>query len=98
MNNLLNKLTKLDGGKILIYFAFIFSSTLFSQNKNYSSSKKYTINDIIVTGTNNYSKSQLFAYSGINKGDVLEVPGERLAQQLKNFGNLIYLVALNFIL
>ena len=83
MNNLLNKLIKLVDGRFLIYFSLIFSSTLFSQNKNYNSSKKYTIENIIVSGTNNYSKSTIIAYSGINKGDTLEVPGEKISAAIK---------------
>lgn len=50
---------------------------------NYNSGTKYTIREIKVAGNTNFGESTIISYSGLRKGDVIQIPGEKLTNAIK---------------
>ncbi len=67
-----------------ILFLTIFSVfTLQAQQKELDSGKKYTINQITVTGAQSFNEQTVIAFTGLKKGDRIYIPGEKLSQVTK---------------
>lgn len=67
---------------ILLFSAFsIFN--LSAQQKELDSGKKYTINSITVTGTQNFNEQTVIAFTGLKIGDRIYIPGEKLSSVTK---------------
>lgn len=67
-----------------IFFSIVFSTfTLNAQQKDLDSGKKYTINDITVTGAQNFNEQTVIAFTGLKKGDRIYIPGEKLSAVTK---------------
>ncbi len=54
-----------------------------AQQKELDSGKKYTINEIKVTGAQNFNEQTVIAFTGLKKGDRIYIPGEKLSQVTK---------------
>ena len=54
-----------------------------AQENSYSSGQKYTIAEIVVSGDTNFSEATIITYSGLRKGEVIAIPGERISEALK---------------
>ena len=66
---------------ILITILSVF--TLNAQQKDLDSGRKYTINQIKVTGAQNFNEQTVVAFTGLKKGDRIYIPGEKLSQVTK---------------
>ena len=75
-------------GKILIALAFLMPFNVFAQNVanpviDYTSPKKYILKDVKVEGTTYLSPDRVIAVTGLQTGDEIEIPGERLQEVMK---------------
>jgi len=57
--------------------------TLQAQQKELDSGRKYTINEITVTGAQSFNEQTVIAFTGLKKGDRIYIPGEKLSQVTK---------------
>ncbi len=84
----MNKYNLLKYFKIYIAIIFILNSTIsFSQN-NYNKGDYYVLDTIVVSGLKNFSDKTVVAYSGLRKGQNIQVPGEEISNLLKKLWNL----------
>ena len=85
MNNLTNRsLLQLYRKSYCIFLFTIFSVfSLQAQQKELDSGRKYTINQITVTGAQNFNEQTVIAFTGLKKGDRIYIPGEKLSQVTK---------------
>lgn len=89
--------------KLLIALLFIsFSANISAQEANYNSGTKYTIGEINVSGNTNFGESTIISFSKLKKGDVIQIPGEKLSNAIKKlwatnlFSSIdVYLVNIN---
>ena len=63
----------------LILFFFFFGYKIQSQ----SSIEKYEIGEITVSGNTSFSPLTIITYSGLEKGETISVPGEKLSKAIK---------------
>tara|TARA_B100000575_G_scaffold290153_1_gene293250 strand:+ start:1381 stop:3951 length:2571 start_codon:yes stop_codon:yes gene_type:complete len=68
-------------------FIFLFTCTLISQN-TYRKGDIYKIDTITVVGLQNYSDRTVVTYSGLRKGQDIQIPGEEISTVLKKLWNL----------
>lgn len=67
-----------------IIFITIFSICgLSGQQKELDSGKKYTINNITVTGAQNFNEQTVIAFTGLKEGEQIFIPGEKLSTVTK---------------
>lgn len=84
MNNLANDtLLKTILNTLFSALILLFSYNLSAQETPYTSGEKYTIAEIVVTGDTNFSENTIVTYSGLRKGDLISIPGERISEALK---------------
>ena len=84
MNNLANNtLLKTIFNTIFSAFLLLFSLVATAQENPFNSGQKYTIAEIIVTGDTNFSEATIITFSGLRKGEVITIPGERISEALK---------------
>ena len=85
---------------LTISFAvFLVGETVHAQNPtpaSYNSSKKYTIDSIKVTGLKSYSSKTVVSYSGLRKGQVIQIPGEEISAVIQKLWNLELFSDINF--
>ena len=62
----------------------------------YEASKKYTIDSIKVTGLKSYSAKTVISYSGLRKGQSIQVPGEEISSIIQKLWNLDLFSDINF--
>ncbi|QNJ97858.1 outer membrane protein insertion porin family [Constantimarinum furrinae] len=65
----------------LFTILLVFSVT--AQQKDLNSSRKYTINNLTVTGAQSFNEQTVIAFTGLRKGDRIFVPGEKLSAVTK---------------
>lgn len=83
MNNLANT-TLLKTTLITSFSAFLLLISMASTaQESPTSGQKYTIAEIVVTGDTNFSEATIVTYSGLRKGEVVAIPGERISEALK---------------
>ena len=46
----------------------------------------YVLKDIVVDGVKKYTPEQILRFTGLVKGESVEIPGQRLSTAIKNFG------------
>jgi outer membrane protein insertion porin family len=87
---------------VLLFIILVFTlgaKTLSAQTNaptNYSNSKKYTIDSIKVTGLKSYNSKTVISYSGLRKGQVIQVPGEEISSVIQKLWNLELFSDINF--
>src|SRR5690606_23982400 len=54
-----------------------------AQQKELDSGRKYTINEITVSGAQSFNEQTVIAFTGLKKGDRIYIPGEKLSQVTK---------------
>ncbi|MGC1631333.1 MAG: POTRA domain-containing protein [Gelidibacter sp.] len=64
-------------------FFLLLSLASTAQENPYNSGQNYTIAEIVVTGDTNFSEATIITYSGLRKGEVIAIPGERISEALK---------------
>ena len=62
----------------------------------YKASKKYIIDSIIVTGLKSYEDKTVISYSGLRKGQSIQVPGEEISNVIQKLWNLELFSDINF--
>ncbi len=85
MNNF-NTRAGLHTFKTFLYTAFIallFSQGIHAQENDLNNAQLYTLNEIKVTGAQNFNEQTVIAFTGLKKGDKLYIPGEKLSQVTK---------------
>ena len=60
-------------------FCFLLNLSITSQNNI----ERYNIGDITVTGNTSFSPLTIITFSGLKKGDAIDVPGEKLSIAVK---------------
>ena len=71
-------------GYIIFTFILILSSFYsYGQFKNIDQGKTYTLEKIVVSGTQNYSPQTIIAYSGLKEGTSISIPGEKISTAVK---------------
>ncbi|MCZ4319244.1 BamA/TamA family outer membrane protein [Aequorivita viscosa] len=85
VNNLSNSFILQLYRKSYCIFLFTILSvfSLQAQQKELDSGRKYTINQITVTGAQNFNEQTVIAFTGLKKGDRIYIPGEKLSQVTK---------------
>ncbi|MDT0556971.1 BamA/OMP85 family outer membrane protein [Patiriisocius hiemis] len=85
MNNLNSNTILLTYKKLYsILLIGIFSIfTISAQQKELDSGRKYTINEIKVTGNQSFNEQTVIAFTGLKKGDRIFIPGEKLSSVTK---------------
>lgn len=70
-----------------LYCIFLFTVvsvfSLTAQQRDLDSGKKYTINNIEVTGAQSFNEQTVIAFTGLKKGDRIYIPGEKLSAVTK---------------
>jgi outer membrane protein insertion porin family len=54
-----------------------------AQSSKLTNAKKYTIEDITVSGSTSFSSQTIITYSGLRKGQVVSIPGEKISAAIK---------------
>jgi len=67
----------------ILLFTILSVFTLQAQQKELDSGKKYTLNNITVSGAQSFNELTVIAFTGLKKGDRLYIPGEKLSQVTK---------------
>ncbi len=67
----------------LVVFLLLVSFNASAQQKELDSGRKYIINDITVTGAQNFNVQTVIAFTGLKKGDEIYIPGEKLSAVTK---------------
>ena len=85
MNNLINSslLHTYRKSYCILLFTILSVFTLQAQQKELDSGRKYTINEIKVTGAQSFNEQTVVAFTGLKKGDRIYIPGEKLSQVTK---------------
>ncbi|HBC04024.1 MAG TPA: outer membrane protein assembly factor BamA, partial [Aequorivita sp.] len=85
MNNLINSflLHTYRKSYCILLFTILSVFTLQAQQKELDSGRKYTINEIKVTGAQSFNEQTVIAFTGLKKGDRIYIPGEKLSQVTK---------------
>ena len=68
---------------LLVAIFVFFSQWAMTQDGAFESGKKYTIEDITVSGNTNFNSTTIVAYSGLRKDMEVVVPGEKISAALK---------------
>ncbi|MAS15845.1 MAG: outer membrane protein assembly factor BamA [Flavobacteriaceae bacterium] len=71
-----------------IGFIFILTSTISYSQNSYNKGGYYVLDTIVVSGLKNFSDKTVVAYSGLRKGQNIQVPGEEISNVLKKLWNL----------
>ena len=74
--------------KIYIGFIFILTSTISYSQNSYNKGGYHVLDTIVVSGLKNFSDKTVVAYSGLRKGQNIQVPGEEISNVLKKLWNL----------
>lgn len=61
------------------------NDTVYKFDIDYSSPKKYYIAGINIEGAENYDKDVLMKFSGLNVGQLIEIPGNQITSSVKKF-------------
>jgi len=85
VNNLINSslLHTYRKSYCILLFTILSVFTLQAQQKELDSGKKYTINNITVSGAQSFNEQTVVAFTGLKKGDRIYIPGEKLSQVTK---------------
>jgi len=87
--NKLNKLTTLLKKFIVIGVLFLSTIVTYAQpNEDFASGKYYTLGGVKVTGKVNYQEQTVVTFSGLEKGQKIQVPGEETANAIKRLWGL----------
>ncbi|MGO3181349.1 MAG: BamA/OMP85 family outer membrane protein [Aequorivita sp.] len=67
----------------ILLFTILSVFTVQAQQKELDSGRKYTINEITVSGAQSFNEQTVVAFTGLKKGDRIYIPGEKLSQVTK---------------
>jgi len=77
-------MNKLHRNYFFIFILFL-TNLVFSQEgqPDLTTSKKYLLGGITVTGTNEFSEASVISYSGLKTGQEIKIPGDKLTSAIK---------------
>lgn len=67
-----------------------------AQDVSLANGKQYTLGKIEVTGTTTYSKSTIISYTGLRKGELIYLPGDKISRVVKKLWDLGLFKDINF--
>jgi outer membrane protein insertion porin family len=67
-----------------------------SQVNEYSKGKKYIIDSIIVSGLKTFNDKTVISYSGLRKGQLIQIPGEEISSTINKLWKLDLFSDINF--
>ncbi len=82
----------------LLLFAWSLSTSLQAQVDEFVKGKKYTIDSIRVTGLKTFNDQTVISYSGLRRGQVLQLPGEEISGMINKLWKLELFSDINFYL
>lgn len=95
--NKLNKLTALHKKFIVIGVLFLSTIMAYAQpNEDFASGKRYILGGVKVTGKVNYQEQTVVTFSGLEKGERIQIPGEETANAIKKLWGLGLFSDINF--
>ena len=71
---------------ILITFCFVIKG--YSQDSDFNKGKKYVLDSIIVTGLKTFNNKTVISYSGLRKGQLVQIPGEEISNTINKLWKL----------
>ena len=79
-------------------YIFLLLSTTFvkAQDISLANGKQYTLGEIEVTGTTTYNKSTIITYTGLRKGELIYLPGDKISKVVKKLWDLGLFKDINF--
>ncbi len=82
---------------VSITFFCLFSATaLWGQNSDFVKGKRYIIDSIEVVGLKTYNAKTVISYSGLRKGQLVQVPGEDISNVINKLWKLEFFSDINF--
>lgn len=84
--------------KLILVSLILFFGTVLGQQGAFDNGKTYTINEIIVSGVKSYSKQTVVAFTGLRKGQQIQVPGEEISAVINKLWKLELFSDINFYL
>ena len=72
---------------ILLFLGTIFQSNA-QENTPFAEGKKYILADVEVTGKISYNQQTVVTFAGLEKGQIISVPGEEISNAIKKLGKL----------
>jgi len=67
-----------------------------AQDISLANGKQYVLGEIEVTGTTTYNKSTIITYTGLQKGELIYLPGDKISQTVKKLWDLGLFKDVNF--
>jgi len=84
VNNLINiLLLRTSLQHLITILIFICAFSIQAQKLEYNNGKKYTLEDITVSGNTSFSPQTIVTYSGLRKGKEILIPGEEIGNAIK---------------
>ncbi len=90
MEKQVNKLTMKYKKIIIAILTLIFTAGMYAQQNNNADYKIYQIEQIKINGLKQFNPETVKAFIGVDKGDVIEVPGEQTADIINKLWDLSY--------
>ena len=67
-----------------------------SQVENFDKGKKYIIDSIVVSGLKTFNEKTVISYSGLRKGQLIQIPGEEISSTINKLWKLELFSDINF--
>ncbi len=90
----MNKL-KMNNKLLWLVLAFCSFTGIYGQDAKSNDYKIYQIEDIKINGLNEFNPQTVKAFIGVDKGDVIEVPGEQTGEIINKLWDLSYFSDIN---
>lgn len=87
VSNLVNAFT-IKNFLALAAFCLFYTLSLHAQDLPLANGKEYTIGDINVTGTVSYNENTVIAFTGLQSGEKIYIPGDRISKVVKKLWDL----------
>lgn len=95
--NKLNKQVTLHKAFIVIGILLLGTISTYAQpNQEFASGRFYTLGGVKVTGKINYQEQTVVTFSGLERGDKIQVPGEEISAAIKKLWGLGLFSDINF--
>lgn len=95
--NKLNSILTLLGKVCLLLVLFLGTQDIYAQpNEDFLAGKTYTLGGVRVTGKTSYQEQTVVIFTGLQKGDQIQVPGEETANAIKKLWGLGMFTDINF--
>ena len=79
-----------------VFVALFCSPLLFGQTDSFIKEKKYQIDSIEVVGLKTYNAKTVISYTGLKKGQLVQLPGEEISSVINKLWKLEFFSDINF--